>query len=120
MSVTVDAAPGATTGTPTVSDGGGAIANGAGADIPPPGADVVTRTSAVPTVVMAEPGIDARSSPLLTYVVGRATPLNSTTERGTNALPVTARMTPPKPARALDGDSDAIAGGSAVVGSSAL
>jgi hypothetical protein len=120
MSVTVANAPGATIGAFTVSVGGGVMVNGSGSDVPPPGADVVARTSAVPTVVISAPGIDARSSPLLTTVVGRATPLNSTTVRGTNPAPRTVSVIPPNPARALAGDSDVMVGGSAVVGNKAL
>src|SRR5207248_2409617 len=85
---------------------GALMVNGEFPEVPPPGVGVNTVTCAVPDTDMSAALIDACSCAEFTNVVVRLAPLQFTTDRWTNPLPVTVRVKAAPPAVADDGDSE--------------
>lgn len=79
-------------------------------EMPPAGAGLNTVTDERPTVFMSAEVMAACSVVEETKVVGRAAPLNSTTEVGTKFEPVTVRVNPAAPAATAGGFRLAIEG----------
>jgi hypothetical protein len=85
-------------------------------DVPPPGAGVFTVTGIEPAAARSDAESVARSTVLLTNVVGRVAPFQRTTEVLTNPLPFTVSVRLALPATAPAGDSELIAGTGGVAG----
>ncbi len=66
-------------------------------ELPPPGAGLTTATEAVLAAEISEAGMAAVTFDLLTNVVGRALPFQSTTEPDTNPVPFTVSVKPAPP-----------------------
>jgi hypothetical protein len=74
--------------------------------VPPPGAVLTTATPTLRAVETSAALIAARSSVLLTKVVGRASPFQCATELDTNPVRAAVSVNPAPPATTLVGDTD--------------
>jgi hypothetical protein len=98
------------TGVTGVTGGGGdvgaaAIVKLTGLEMPPPGAGVTTFTGTVLGATTSAAVMVARSSRVLTNVVGRAVPFQRTTEEPTKPRPLTVSVKLALPAVTLDGET---------------
>ena len=94
VSVTVTEPPGLAVVALTARLGPRTTAKDKAAEVPPPGAGVRTWTDAVAADVRSLDGMAACSCVELVYVVGRATPFQSTTDDAVKLLPVTVSVNP--------------------------